>query len=172
MEDHSRRIVVIRHAKAAQAGPTDFERPLASRGRVDATALGAWLCAQGVVADHALVSAALRTRQTWTAIADAAGWSVEPELDEGLYGAGPETALDILRGAPDESRSLVLIGHNPTVAHLAQLLDGGGGDQAAGNAMAMGYPTCAATVLSYDGAWTDLGEQSAQVVAFHVGRGD
>ncbi len=172
MEDHSRRIVVIRHAKAEQPGPTDFERALADRGRVDAAALGAWLRAEGVVADHALVSAALRTRQTWTAIADAARWDVEPVLDDGLYAAGPETALDILRGAPDGSRTLVLIGHNPTVAFLAQLLDDGGGDQAAGNEMALGYPTCAATVLTYDGAWADLGEQSAQVLAFHVGRGD
>jgi len=171
VEDQSRRLVVIRHAKAEQAGATDFERALADRGRTDAAALGAWLSAEGVAADHALVSGAVRTRQTWTAIADAAGWGVEPDLDEGLYAAGPETALDILRGAPDESRSLVLIGHNPTVAYLAQLLDDGGGDLAATNEMAMGYPTCAATVLSYDGAWAALGEQSAQVVAFHVGRG-
>ena len=56
VEDH-RRLVVMRHAKAEQAGPTDFERPLAARvarrrrGR-------AWLAAQGVDPDHALVSAA------------------------------------------------------------------------------------------------------------------
>ena len=170
VEDHSRRIVVIRHAKAEQAGPTDFERPLADRGRADAGALGAWLAGQGVIADHALVSAALRTRQTWTEVAQAAGWAVEPDLDEGLYAAGPETALDIVRGAPDRSRTLVLLGHNPTVAHLAQLLDDGEGDETATNEMARGYPTNAATVLSYDGAWSDLGEQSARVVAFHVGR--
>ena len=81
-----------------------------------------------MVADRALVSAATRTQQTWAAVADAAGWDVEPDLDEGLYAAGPETALDIVRGAPDESRTLVLIGHNPTVAYLAQLLDDGEGD--------------------------------------------
>jgi phosphohistidine phosphatase len=171
VEDHSRRIVVIRHAKAEQGGATDFERQLASRGRADAAALGGWLAGQGVRPDHALVSAATRTRQTWTEVAAAAGWELEPELDEGLYSAGPETALDLLRAAPEHAHTLVLVGHNPTVATLAQLLDDGEGDVAACNDMLMGYPTGAATVLSYAGAWADLTEQSAQVVAFHVGRG-
>lgn len=170
VEDHSRRIVVIRHAKAEQAGATDFERELAARGRADAAALGSWLAGQGLLPDHALVSAATRTRQTWTELAAAAGWDVEPELDRGLYSAGPETALDLLRGVPAASRTLVLVGHNPTVATLAQLLDDGEGDVAASNDMLLGYPTGAATVLSYAGAWAELTEQAARVLAFHVGR--
>jgi phosphohistidine phosphatase len=171
VEDLSRRIVVIRHAKAEQAGATDFERRLAARGRADAAALGSWLAAEGLVADHALVSAAHRTRETWSALAEAAGWELSADYDQGLYAAGPETALDILRGAPDEARTLVLVGHNPTVASLAQLLDDGEGDDDAASAMAMGYPTSAATVLAYDGPWADLGEQCARVLAFHVARG-
>lgn len=170
MEDHSRRIVVIRHARAEQGGPTDFERPLADRGRTDATELGRWLAGQGVVADRALVSAALRTRETWTVLAGAAGWAVDPDLDEGLYAAGPETALDIIRGVPEDSHTLVLVGHNPTVGHLAQLLDDGEGDPEATTEMALGYPPCAATVFSYDGAWAELDEQTARVVSFHAGR--
>ena len=171
VQDHSRRIVVIRHAKAEQAGATDFERRLADRGRADAAALGSWLAGLGLVADHALVSAANRTRETWAVLAEAAAWEVSADYDQGLYAAGPETALDILRGVPDTARTLVLVGHNPTVASLAQLLDDGEGDAEAGSGMAMGYPTGAATVLGLDRSWTDLGEQSARVLAFHVGRG-
>ena len=171
VEDLSRRIVVIRHARAEQAGATDFERRLAPRGRADAAALGSWLAAEGVVADHALVSAAHRTRETWAALAEAAGWEVPADYDQGLYAAGPETALDILRGAPDEARTLVLVGHNPTVASLAQLLDDGEGDGDAASAMATGYPTSAVTLFAFDGPWADLGEQCARVLAFHVARG-
>lgn len=169
--DHFRRIVVIRHAKAEQAGVTDFERRLADRGRADAAALGSWLAGLGLVADHALVSAAVRTRETWEALAEAAGWDVPADFDEGLYAAGTETALDIVRSVPDAARTLVLIGHNPTVASLAQLLDDGEGDAEAASGMVMGYPTSAATVLGLDGPWSDLGEQSARVLGFHVGRG-
>lgn len=170
VEDQPRVIAVIRHAKAEQSGPTDFERELAPRGRADAAVLGEWLSSRGVAPDHALVSAAVRTHQTWLSVADGAGWTLEPELDRGLYSAGPETALDILRTTPEAARTLVVIGHNPTVAYLAQLLDDGEGDVEATNDMAMGYPTGAVTLFSYDGSWADLGTGSATVEAFFVAR--
>lgn len=170
VEDQTRVIAVIRHAKAEQEGASDFDRELALRGRSDAAALGEWLAARGVSPDHALVSAAVRTRQTWEAIADGAGWTLEPELDRGLYSAGPETALDVLHTVGDEVRTLVVIGHNPTMGMLASMLDDGDGDVDATNEMAMGYPTGAVTLLSYDGSWADLAEGTASVAAFHVGR--
>lgn len=170
MQRQSRLIVVVRHAKAEQVGPTDLERELAPRGHEDAARAGAWLAGQGIAPDAALVSAAVRTRQTWAAIAGAAGWDLEPSYDRGLYTAGPETAMDLIRLTDDEVRTLVVVGHNPTVAFLAQLLDDGEGDPEAAGLMATGYPTSAMTVLAYDGAWADLDAAAARVVAFHVGR--
>jgi phosphohistidine phosphatase len=161
----------MRHAKAEQAGPTDFERPLAARGRRDGAAAGAWLSAQGFAPEHALVSAALRTEQTWEAVASGAGWSLDPELDRGLYAAGPESALDLLRLVPSEVSSLIVVGHNPTMAVLAQVLDDGDGDPAVEASMAGDFPTSAVAIFGYDGPWADLGEASARLEAFHVGRG-
>ena len=97
--------------------------------------------------------------------------TLEPSVDEGFYAAGPDTALDLLRGTPADARVLVVVGHNPTIAHLAQLLDDGEGDPEASNAMASGFPTSAVAVFEYDGAWADLDLTSARLVAFHVGRG-
>ena len=166
-----RRLVVVRHAEAEQDGPTDFDRPLAERGHQDAAALGGWLAAYGVSPDHALVSAAVRARDTWTAIADRAGWDRDAEHDRGLYAADPDTALDLLRAVHDGARTLVVVGHNPTMASLAHLLDDGEGDpEAVAEMTAGGYPTAAATVLAYDGPWADLAEGRARVEAFHVGR--
>jgi phosphohistidine phosphatase len=171
VQQHSRRLVVVRHAKAEQSGETDQARRLADVGRSDAQAAGRWLAGEDVVPDHALISAAPRARETWEALADGAGWSVAPTLDEGLYSAGPDTALDLIRGTPPEASVLVVVGHNPTMAQLAQLLDDGDGDPEASNAMASGFPTSAAAVFEYDGAWADLDVTSARLVAFHVGRG-
>jgi phosphohistidine phosphatase len=164
-------LVVMRHSKAEQDGPTDFERPLARRGVADARAAGAWLASQGVEPDLALVSAAVRTTQTWEAVAEAAGWELAATYDRSLYAAGPETTLDLVSEVPADIRGVVVVGHNPTVAYLAQLLDDGEGDAAAAAEMAFGYPTSAVTVFAYDGAWADLAPGSARVVAFHVGRG-
>jgi phosphohistidine phosphatase len=160
----------MRHAKAEQAGPTDFERPLADRGRRDAAEAGSWLAEQGVAPTHALVSAALRTRESWDAVSSGAGWSLDADFDRGLYAAGPESALDLVRLVPDSAESLVVIGHNPTVAVLAQVLDDGSGDPTVAAEMAGGFPTASVAVFSYDGTWADLGEGTARLEAFHVGR--
>lgn len=162
---------MVRHAKAEPSADTDHARRLLDRGRADAAAAGQWLTRQGLVPDHALVSAATRALETWTALASGAGWELEPTLDEGLYSAGPDTALDLLRGAPAEARVLVVVGHNPTMAQLAQLLDDGEGDPEALTAMVSGFPTSAVAVFEYDGAWVDLDLTSARLLAFHVGRG-
>ena len=167
----TRVLVVMRHAKAEQHGSTDFERRLSKRGRADAQSAGRWLAARGVAPDHALVSAAVRTAETWEALAEGGDWGLDASLDRGLYAAGPDTALDLVREVPSVSRTMVVIGHNPTIAYLAQLLDDGEGDAEAGNEMALGYPTGALAVFEYDGDWADLEPGSARVVAFHVARG-
>jgi phosphohistidine phosphatase len=164
-------LVVVRHSKAEQSGETDHARRLADVGRSDAEAAGRWLAGEDLVPDHALVSAAPRARETWDALAAGAGWSVEPTLDEGLYSAGPDTALDLVRGTPAEASVVVVVGHNPTMAQLAQLLDDGEGDPDASRAMASGFPTSAVAVFEYDGAWAGLDITGARLVAFHVGRG-
>ncbi len=164
-------MVVMRHAKAEQVGASDKGRELTERGRADATEAGAWLAARGFVPDHVLVSSSERTRQTWDAVAEAADWSVEPDFETALYAAGPDAALDLLRLVPASARSVLVIGHNPTVGVLAQLLSDGSGDESAILEMTGGYPTCALTVFEYDGAWADLADGSARVAAFHVGRG-
>jgi phosphohistidine phosphatase len=161
----------MRHAKAEQHGPTDFDRPLADRGHRDAAAVGVWLAGEGFEPDHALVSAALRTRETWVAVAAAADWDLDAEIDRGLYAAGPDTALDLVREVDDDVRGLLMIGHNPTIAVMAQLLDDGDGDPDLAEEMMSGYPTGAVAVFEVDGSWADLEEGGARLVGFHVGRG-
>lgn len=172
MEQRTRVLVVMRHAKAEPSVTTDAERALTRRGVRDAGAAGAWLAASGVQADHALVSAALRTRQTWETVAGAAGWGVEASYDEGLHTAGPETTLDLVRAVPPDVSTLVVVGHNPTVSLLAQLLDSGEGDPGAADQMLMGFPTAAVALLAVRGPWADLGAGMAGVTGFHVARSD
>ena len=162
---------MMRHAKAEQAGPTDFDRPLADRGRRDAAAVGVWLSETGFEPEYALVSAALRTRETWESVAAGAEWDLDPDLDRSLYAAGTEAALDLVREMADDIDRLLVIGHNPTMASLAQLLDDGDADPEIADQLFSGYPTSAMAVFEYDGSWADLAEGEARLVAFHVGRG-
>lgn len=164
-------LVVVRHAKAEQSAPSDIARRLTDSGVADAVEAGAWLAGRGVRPDAAIVSAAARTEQTWDALCEGAGWDLEATLEEALYEAGTESALDLVRATEEHVATLVLLGHNPTMASLAALLDDGEGDADAGNDISLGFPTCAVAVFSYDGDWDELDEASASAVAFHVGRG-
>jgi phosphohistidine phosphatase len=133
-------------------------------------AAGRWLADRGLVPEAVLVSSARRTTSTWLALAEGGSFDVEPTASDSLYSAGPESALDLVRETPDDVASLVVIGHNPTIAYLAQLLDDGSGDEEAGREMAVGFPTGALAVFEVTGPWSGLDLASARLVAFHVGR--
>ncbi|WP_245750273.1 phosphohistidine phosphatase SixA [Nocardioides terrae] len=160
----SREILLVRHAKAEGYANTDHERALTERGVAEAAEAGRWLAQRGSVPELALVSDAIRARQTWAALAEAAGWALTPTFDNTLYEADSETALDVVRGLDDDVSAVVLVGHNPTMAYLAQVLDAGGSPQLA----TTGFPTAAVAVFEYDGPWADLGEGAARLVDVHT----
>ena len=167
-----RRLVVVRHAKAEPTAPSDHGRALAARGRADAEEAGRWLKGTGIDPDAALVSDALRTQQTWEHLAGAAGWELDPELSAGLYAAGADSTFDLLRETDPGVTTLVVIGHNPTMAYVAELIDDGEGDVEATTVMlTRGFPTSALAVFAVAGEWSDLGPGGGRLEAFHVGDG-
>jgi phosphohistidine phosphatase len=167
-----RTLVVVRHASAAQVAASDHERPLTAEGAGAARRTGAWLTRRGVAPAHALVSGARRTLDTWHRLREGAGWAFEAEVSEPLYSAGIEVALDLLHELPEHATTAVLVGHNPTVAMLAHLLDDGAGDADAVIALTTGgFPPCSAAVFSFRGTWWDLGAGRAELRAYRAGQG-
>lgn len=173
---------VVRHGKAASDAPwggTDRERPLTARGRRDAAALGRRLAEElpildleGVPApDVAMCSAAVRTRQTAELIVKATGDRLPLDSYRSLYEADTDVVLQYLREIDEGVKSLLLVGHNPTMFDLAwELLGDPGGDAEGGGLSpnvgrrddrsileAHGFPTCALAVLKLDiAAWEDV----------------
>ena len=166
-----RRLVVMRHAKAEHSATTDHARALADRGLGDAEAAGRWMRDHGIEPDAALVSDSFRTQQTWQQVAAGAGWDEGiVVLSDGLYAAGTDSAFDLVRDTATDVRTLVVIGHNPTMGSLAELVDDGEGDAEATTAMlTRGFPTSAVAVFTVEGDWADLGPGTARLEAFHVG---
>jgi phosphohistidine phosphatase len=168
----TRRLVVMRHAKAQPTAPSDHGRALADRGRGDAGAVGRWLREQGITPDAALVSDALRTQQTWEEVAAAAGWDVAADFSDALYAAGADSTFDLIREVDAGVSTLVVIGHNPTMAYIAELIDDGEGDVEATTALVTrGFPTSALVVFTVAGSWSDLGPGAGRLEAFHTGEG-
>lgn len=166
-----RLLVVMRHAKAEPFSTEDHARALTDRGRRDAAEAGVWLATQGVVPDCAFVSSATRTVATWEALAHGARSSAEVRVEEALYSASPEATLEVLRTAPLDCRVLAYVGHNPTAAYLAHMLDDGEADPVAFREMSEGYPTAALAVLEIKVPWSDLDVASGRLTHFHIGHG-
>lgn len=167
----SRRLIVMRHAKAEPFAASDHDRVLLARGVRDAQAAGDWAAVEGVLPDYVVVSSAARTQGTWTAFAAGSGSDVEAVTDRSLYAAGTDGALEIVRSVPEDASTVMLVGHNPTMEVLVHLLDDGGADPALFAEVSAGYPTSALTVLEVADAWSAVDVGSARIVKFHVGRG-
>lgn len=171
MVDFPHRLVVVRHAKAEPYASSDFDRVLTERGRADALAAGRWLAEQGVVADAALVSASARTRETWSVLAEAAGWTVEPQVESALYTADEDSTLDLIALTDESVGTLVVVGHNPTMGTLAHLVDDGEGPADAAERLMQGYPTSAVAVFDVPVPWARVARGCGRLALFEVGRG-
>jgi phosphohistidine phosphatase len=159
----------MRHGKAEAFASEDHRRRLTERGVREVLAAGQWLAAQGLVPTHAFVSSAERTRETWENLVAATGATTEPVIDDAIYTAGPDTVVDILRASPEEAEVVIYVGHNPTAASLAHLLDDGDPDPEAFRAMSAGFPTSALAVLEVSVPWSELDAATARLVGFYPG---
>lgn len=136
-------LIVLRHAKAVhELGLTDIDRPLADRGRRDATAAGEWLRASGLDPDLVLCSTSTRTRETFDRLALDAEVSYEPSI----YTNDTDSLLDLIRQTPDEVGTLLMIGHNPSFHELVHEFT----DDAPES-----FPTCAIAVVDITVPWPE-----------------
>jgi phosphohistidine phosphatase len=160
MTASARTLVLLRHAKAASPDDyaADIDRPLTARGRRDASAAGAWLAAESLVPDLVLCSPSVRTRETWeaTGLPDAA-----VSVEHRLYSGGTAEALRLIRAVEPTVGTLLVVGHNPTITTLSELLDPRDAE----------LRTAGLAVHLLDGEWSDVGPGAAPLVREHTARG-
>ena len=174
----ARTLVLLRHAKAETPGELpDFERRLTTRGESDADAAGSWLADERLHPDLVFCSPAMRTRQTWQGVSIAlaqatpGGGAPEVRYEQGLYGGGRTEVLDLLRTVSDEVRTVLVVGHNPTVSQVSYLLlpddqldrdDGGAGADLKTGGLAVHQAT---------GPWSGTEPGSMRLLERHTARG-
>lgn len=160
-----RELIVLRHAKSAwdTDAPSDFERPLAKRGKRDAPRMGEWMKARGLVPDFVVCSPARRARQTARRALEAMDdMPVEIRWEEELYGAGLRTLLAVLAGVPGASRRVMIVGHNPGLESLVLYL--AGDDFPFGEEKKI-FPTAALAHFVMPEDWTILDHGSGELMA-------
>ncbi len=160
-------LLLLRQAKSAWPdGVDDQDRPLAERGRRDAPRMGAYMAEVGLEPDFALVSSARRTQETWALVAPTLGKACPSQTVASIYEAEPAAILAAIHAAPQESATLLVIGHNPGFEDLAVLL-APGGDADTLARLRSKYPTAGLAVIRFDGGrWADAVPGAGRLVAF------
>ncbi|PFG19812.1 SixA phosphatase family protein [Serinibacter salmoneus] len=162
------RLHLLRHAKAEPFSDTDAGRPLALRGREQATQVGELLAQSGTPLDLVLVSSAVRTRQTWQRVASRLDHEPQVRYLEEIYDATPREVLALLRGLSESVGSVLVVGHEPTMSALATTVAAEGGESGVlREEIRLGMPTATRAELTLEGAWSDLGRGGGRLVAIH-----
>ncbi|RDG39680.1 SixA phosphatase family protein [Streptomyces corynorhini] len=154
--DTPRRIVLLRHAKADWPEVSDHERPLAERGRKDASVAGRTLAGTGIDVDLVLCSTSVRTRETWKLAVQELPQRPKTVYEERLYEASLGELIAVVNETPEEVNDLLLVGHNPGTHALADALAGQGEGGALARMNRSGFPTSSFAVISFSGTWKSV----------------
>ncbi len=123
-----KRLVIIRHSKAEEQkfGMRDFDRKLAKRGQLEAPIIAEKLKSLHAIPDLIITSSAARAFQSSLHYAEVFGFPKEKILlIDFIYDHFDVNDLrDLLVETAQESNTVFLFGHNPTLADLAYDLSG------------------------------------------------
>lgn len=121
-----KRLLLLRHAKSSWDDPrlADFDRPLNERGLHAAPLMGRFIRRQKIRPDLVLSSPAERTRRTAALVLEAAQLETPTRYDERIYEATPAHLLEMVSQADEETTEILVVGHNPGMEGLLELLTG------------------------------------------------
>ncbi|MFN2167340.1 MAG: SixA phosphatase family protein [Anaerolineae bacterium] len=158
-----RLLTLLRHGKSDwnAAFDSDYDRPLAERGRRDSPFVGEYFADLELVPDLIVSSPAERARQTAQLFAEGAGYGRAIRWEDRMYAASSGELMSVLRTFPDDAEHVLMIGHNPGFEDLAARLIGA---DAYGMALGVRLPTAAAAHIQLDvDAWNQVQANRGQL---------
>ncbi len=163
-----RRLMLLRHAKSdwSAASQDDIDRVLSARGRSAAPRVGEYMAQHGLVPDHALISSAQRTQETWELIATAYKTVPSSSIEPRVYDASPDKLLRVIQETDADVHSLLVVGHNPAMEELADSLVATG-DPVSRDQMDEKFPTAALAVIDFPtDTWREIAPGTGRLDRF------
>jgi phosphohistidine phosphatase len=119
-------LYLLRHAKSSWKEPelSDFDRPLNGRGREAALLVGHYIRKKKMRLELLLCSPAERARQTAALVRESSRLALEMRYDERIYEADVARLLEVVSQIEESVSVAMLIGHNPGLEELLELLTG------------------------------------------------
>ncbi len=137
------KLMLLRHAKSSWGDPDidDRDRKLTGRGKAAAQAMGRIMRERDLLPDMVLCSPARRAKDTWSIAAEELKSAPKIFFEEDVYDFGNGGRLaELIRTKGKNAKSLLLIGHNPSIEGLAARLVGAG-DPKLAERLKKKYPT-------------------------------
>jgi phosphohistidine phosphatase len=145
-------VTLLRHAKSSLAnlGQADIDRPINDRGKRDALGIGRHMASLNLEPQLVLCSPARRAKDTWEIVAKRLKTSPVVKVEPNIYDFGDGAALmELLRRQGRGAKSILLVGHNPSVEGLAKKLVERGSEQLR-ERLEKKFPTAAFAVISFE----------------------
>jgi phosphohistidine phosphatase len=119
-------LLIMRHGKSSwkHKDLTDHERPLAKRGVRDSGMMGEFIREKELTPQLILSSTAIRTIQTAQIFSEVDGFHGKTIALDSLYLAEAEIYIEELKKLSDEFERVMVIGHNPGLETLLQMITG------------------------------------------------
>lgn len=138
----------MRHAKAEPSSEGgDRERPLSDKGLKQAKAVAKGLLVLKLVPDRIACSAALRTQQTCARMLKSFGDVPVVDYRQSLYDGGVQSVLDELAHTKSKMRTLLVIGHEPTVSIASQWIASADSEPAMLDLLNLGMSTASIAIF-------------------------
>lgn len=119
-------LILLRHGRAEdKEAKTDLERRLDDTGRMEARDMGQWLLQNGIMPDLIISSHAQRAHETATLAAEPIAYNGKNiKIEEEVYRTDAYDLLDLVQAQDDKFKTVMVVGHNPTISELAARLGG------------------------------------------------
>ncbi len=121
-------LIISRHAKTEPytSSGKDYNRVLTERGHKDILLVTKYLANMPLVPEQIYHSAAMRTTQTAEGVATTYQNLGQPTGEliplEELYAADVEELMQLVYNLPDHKETVMIVGHNPSIAALLYCL--------------------------------------------------
>lgn len=137
-------LLIVRHANASLNFKSlkDFDRNLNSEGENESKLMAKQLLNSNFYPDCIISSGANRALSTSKIIAKAINFSINKiKINDDIYYSSKEDIIETVHNISNEYSSIMLVGHNPTLHYLSQMLSGEN---------IISFPTCSMCCISFD----------------------
>ena len=122
-KNYSHVLLVMRHAKAEPFNDKgDHDREITDKGEKQAKIVAKGLVGMKLLPDRVACSGAVRARQTLERMLKVFGDDPKVDYRQSLYEGGVQSVFDELAQTKEKHRTLLVLGHEPTISIACQWL--------------------------------------------------